>query len=140
MLEDDSELEIRIEFDQAAATITVADNGIGMSRDEVIEHLGTIAKSGTGEFLAQLSGDERKDASLIGQFGVGFYSSFIVANEVEVFTRRAGLPADEGVHWSSDGEGEFSVESIEWPTRGTRVVLHLREDSEEFADAWNCAT
>ena len=111
LLEDNSELAIRIEFDKAAATITVTDNGIGMSRAEVIEHLGTIAKSGTGEFLAQLSGDERKDASLIGQFGVGFYSSFVVAIDVEVFTRRAGLDAAEGVHWSSKGEGEFTVES-----------------------------
>lgn len=136
LLEDDSEFSISIEFDKVAATITVVDNGIGMSRSEVIEHLGTIAKSGTGEFLAQLSGDERKDASLIGQFGVGFYSSFVVANEVEVFTRRAGLSAAEGVHWSSKGEGEFSVETIEWPARGTKVVLHLREDSAEFADAW----
>jgi molecular chaperone HtpG len=136
LLEDNAELAVVIEFDKSASTITVADNGIGMSRDEAIEHLGTIAKSGTGEFLAQLSGDERKDASLIGQFGVGFYSSFVVAHEVEVFTRRAGLSAAEGVHWSSKGEGEFSVESIELPAHGTKVVLHLREDSAEFADAW----
>ena len=136
LLENSSELAIRVEFDRAAGTVTVADNGIGMSRTEVIQHLGTIAKSGTGEFLAQLSGDERKDASLIGQFGVGFYSSFVVADRVEVFTRRAGLAAAEGVHWSSQGEGEFSIEPVEWPERGTTVVLHLREDSLEFADAW----
>ena len=136
LLDDDSELAIRIEFDKTAGTITVTDNGIGMSRAEVIDHLGTIAKSGTGEFLAQLSGDERKDASLIGQFGVGFYSSFVVADRVDVFSRRAGLDASTGVHWSSQGEGEFSVESIERPERGTSVVLHLRKDDLEFADAW----
>jgi molecular chaperone HtpG len=134
LLEGNPELAIQVDFDAEAGTVRITDNGIGMSRDEVIEHLGTIAKSGTGEFLAQLSGDERKDASLIGQFGVGFYSSFIVADRVDVFTRRAGLSAEEGVHWSSAGEGEFEVETINWPERGTTVVLHLREDGQEYAD------
>lgn len=136
LYEDSPELGITVEYDKDAGTVTVSDNGIGMSREEVVEHLGTIAKSGTGEFLARLSGDERKDASLIGQFGVGFYSSFIVAERVELLTRRAGLEAAEGVRWSSTGEGEFSVESAECPARGTTVVLHLREDSKEFADAY----
>jgi molecular chaperone HtpG len=136
LLEDDAELEIRIEFDKEAGTLSITDTGIGMSREEVIDHLGTIAKSGTGEFLSKLSGDERKDATLIGQFGVGFYSSFIVADRVELFTRRAGLPASEGVHWESAGEGEFSVENIDKTERGTTVVLHLREDDKEFADGF----
>jgi molecular chaperone HtpG len=136
LLEDDAELEIRIEFDQDAGTLSITDTGIGMSREDVIDQLGTIAKSGTGEFLSRLSGDDRKDAALIGQFGVGFYSSFIVADRVELFTRRAGLPASEGVRWESAGEGEFSVESIEKPERGTTVVLHLREDEKEFADGF----
>ena len=108
LLENNPDLEIRVDFDSEAGTVSITDNGVGMSRDEVIEHLGTIAKSGTGEFLAQMTGDDRKDASLIGQFGVGFYSSFIVADHVDLYTRRAGLPAKEGVHWSSAGEGEFS--------------------------------
>lgn len=136
LLEDDPELEIRVDFDKDAGTISITDNGIGMSRDEVIEHLGTIAKSGTGEFLAKLSGDERKDASLIGQFGVGFYSSFIVADRVDLFTRRAGLAAGEGVHWYSSGEGDFVVEQLDRPQRGTTVVLHLRDDSQDFADPY----
>ncbi len=130
------ELAIDIDFDAAARTVTVADSGAGMSRAEVIEHLGTIAKSGTAEFLAQLSGDQQKDAQLIGQFGVGFYSAFIVADRVEVFSRRAGTEAAEGVHWESDGSGEFSVENAAVERRGTRVVLHLKEDATEFADAW----
>jgi molecular chaperone HtpG len=136
LLEDDAELEIRIEFDKEAGTLSITDTGIGMSREEVIDHLGTIAKSGTGEFLSNLSGDDRKDAALIGQFGVGFYSSFIVADRVELFTRRAGLSASEGVRWESAGEGEFSVENIDKPERGTTVVLHLREDEKEFADGF----
>jgi len=140
LLEDDPELEIRVEFDGDAGTVTIVDNGIGMSRDDVVDQLGTIAKSGTGEFLARLSGDERKDAALIGQFGVGFYSSFIVADRVELFTRRAGLPASEGVRWESSGEGEFTVESVDKPERGTRVVLHLREDDREFADPYRLRT
>lgn len=136
LFEDQPDLEIQIDFDQEAGTITISDNGIGMSRDEVIEHLGTIAKSGTSEFLSQLSGDQRKDSSLIGQFGVGFYSSFIVADRVELLTRRAGLPAAEGVHWQSSGEGEFTVEAAEKAGRGTMVILHLREDDKEFADPY----
>jgi molecular chaperone HtpG len=136
LLEENPDLAIRIDFDADAGTISITDNGIGMSRAEVIDHLGTIAKSGTGEFLSRLSGDERKDASLIGQFGVGFYSSFIVADRVDLYTRRAGLSAAEGVHWSSIGEGEFAVEPCERAERGTTVVLHLRDDSKEFADPY----
>ncbi|MEE4184621.1 MAG: molecular chaperone HtpG [Gammaproteobacteria bacterium] len=136
LLEDQPDLEIKIDFDAEAGTVTVSDNGIGMSRDEVIEHLGTIAKSGTGEFLARLSGDQRRDASLIGQFGVGFYSSFIVAERVELLTRRAGLAVGEAVRWESTGEGEFTVETIEKAARGTTVILHLRDDAKEFADGW----
>ncbi len=136
LFEDQPELEVQVDFDAEAATVTVTDNGIGMSRDEVIEHLGTIAKSGTSEFLAQLSGDQRNDSSLIGQFGVGFYSSFIVADRVELLTRRAGLPAADAVHWESTGEGEFTVESAEKAGRGTTVILHLREDAKEFADPY----
>ena len=134
LYEGDSELSIRIDVDKEAGTIAVSDNGIGMSRDEVVEHLGTIAKSGTSEFLAELSGDQRKDSSLIGQFGVGFYSSFIVADKVELVTRRAGLGQGEGVHWASSGEGDFTVETVEKAGRGTTVILHLREDDQEFAD------
>jgi molecular chaperone HtpG len=133
-LQDDPDLKIRIEFDAAAGTLAIADNGIGMSREEAIEQLGTIAKSGTAEFLKRLSGDQRQDVSLIGQFGVGFYSAFTVAGRVEVTTRRAGLPAGEGVRWESAGDGEFAVETIERAERGTRVTLHLREDAREFAD------
>ena len=136
LLEDAPEIEIRIDFDADARTISISDNGIGMSRDEVVENLGTIAKSGTSEFLAQLSGDQRKDSSLIGQFGVGFYSSFIVADRVELFTRKAGLAASEGVRWESQGEGEFSVQLSERSERGTTVVLHLRDDAKEFADPY----
>jgi molecular chaperone HtpG len=134
LFEDDPDLEIRIDFDADARTISVTDTGIGMSRDDVIQNLGTIARSGTAEFLEQMSGDEKKNASMIGQFGVGFYSSFIVADKVDVFTRRAGLPADQGIHWSSDGQGEFTVEDIVRPERGTTITLHLREDAAEFAD------
>jgi len=130
------ELAIDVDFDANARTLTVTDSGIGMDRGEVIEHLGTIAKSGTAEFLAKLSGDQQRDAQLIGQFGVGFYSSFIVADRVEVFTRRAGDAADAGVRWESDGSGEFTVETVPLEARGTRVVLHLKEDAREFADAW----
>ncbi|MBS0376588.1 MAG: molecular chaperone HtpG [Proteobacteria bacterium] len=136
LLDGGAELAIDVDFDATARTVTVTDSGVGMSRDEVIEHLGTIAKSGTAEFLAALSGDQQKDAQLIGQFGVGFYSAFIVAERVEVHTRRAGLAAAEGVHWSSDGSGEFTVENEPLEQRGTRVVLHLKEDAVEFADAW----
>ncbi len=136
LYENDADLKIRIEFDKDAKTLTIADNGIGMSRDEVVEHLGTIAKSGTAQFMQNLSGDEQKDSQLIGQFGVGFYSAFIVADKVEVLTRRAGQPAEEGVHWECDGEAEYSVETLSKDTRGTTIILHLKEEGEEFADAW----
>jgi molecular chaperone HtpG len=136
LYEDDGELKIRIEFDQEAKTLTLIDNGIGMSRSDVIEHLGTIAKSGTSEFLTHLTGDQKKDSQLIGQFGVGFYSSFIVADRVEVLSRKAGAPASEGVHWESAGEGEFSIETIDKAERGTSIILHLKEDEAEFADGW----
>ncbi|WP_282338379.1 MULTISPECIES: molecular chaperone HtpG [Pseudomonas] len=136
LLEGGAELRIRVSFDKDAKTVTLEDNGIGMSREDVIAHLGTIAKSGTADFLKNLSGDQKKDSHLIGQFGVGFYSAFIVADKVEVFTRRAGQPASEGVLWSSKGEGEFEVENIDKAERGTRIVLHLKEGEEEFADGW----
>jgi len=136
LYEDDPELKIRIEFDKDAKTVTISDNGIGMSRDEVVEHLGTIAKSGTAQFMSQLSGDQQKDSQLIGQFGVGFYSAFIVADKVEVHTRRAGLAADEGVRWVSEGEADYTVETIEKAGRGTSIILHLKKDQEEFADGW----
>ncbi|MCK7595799.1 molecular chaperone HtpG [Microbulbifer sp. CAU 1566] len=136
LLAEDPDLRIRIEFDKDAGTLTIADNGIGMSRDEVIENLGTIARSGTANFMQNLSGDQKKDAHLIGQFGVGFYSAFIVADKVDVFTRRAGSDASQGVHWECSGEAEYSVENVEWPDRGTRVVLHLKDDAKEFADDW----
>ncbi len=125
LYEGDSELTIRISFDKDAKTVTIEDNGIGMSRDEVIDHLGTIAKSGTASFLSNLTGDQSKDSQLIGQFGVGFYSAFIVADQVDVFTRRAGAPITDAVHWSSRGEGEFTIASTEKAGRGTRIVLHL---------------
>jgi molecular chaperone HtpG len=136
LLEGDSELKIRISFDKEANTLTIEDNAIGMSRDEVINHLGTIAKSGTAEFFKNLSGDAKKDSQLIGQFGVGFYSAFIVADKVEVFTRRAGAPASAGVLWSSQGEGEFDISSIEKAERGSRIVLHLKKAESEFADGF----
>ncbi len=136
IMEGDGDLKIRLEFDADKKTVTITDNGIGMNRDEVISHLGTIAKSGTSEFLKNLTGDQKKDSRLIGQFGVGFYSAFVVADEVEVFTRKAGEPAENGVHWVSKGEGEFSVAAVERPVRGTSIVLHLREGEEEFADGW----
>ncbi|MCL5041042.1 MAG: molecular chaperone HtpG [Gammaproteobacteria bacterium] len=136
LLESDPELRIRLSADETAKTLTIEDNGIGMTRAEVIENLGTIAKSGTAAFMQQLTGDQKKDASLIGQFGVGFYSAFIVADKVEVFTRRAGADAAEGVHWESAGEGEFSIATIDKPERGTRIVLHLKAAESEFADGW----
>ena len=129
-------LQIRVSYDKDAGTITVADNGIGMSRAEVIEHIGTIAKSGTREFLQALTGDQRKDAALIGQFGVGFYSAFIVAERVTLTTRRAGLAADEGVHWESDGKGEYTLEPAECPARGTTIVLHLREGEDDLLNGF----
>ena len=136
LLEGGSDLRIRVSFDKDAKTVTLEDNGIGMSREETIAHLGTIAKSGTADFLKNLSGDQKKDSSLIGQFGVGFYSAFIVADKVEVFTRRAGLSAGEGVHWASKGEGDFEIATVEKAERGTRIVLHLKSGEEEFADGW----
>jgi len=132
LFEDEGELKIRLSFDQAARTITLSDNGIGMSRDEVIANLGTIAKSGTREFFERLTGDQAKDAHLIGQFGVGFYSSFIVADRVSVITRRAGMGAEHGVRWESDGQGEYSLETVDKPKRGTDVILHLREGEDDL--------
>ena len=132
LFEDDFELRIRVDYDPAARTLTVADNGVGMSRDEVVANLGTIAKSGTREFFAQLTGDQQKDAHLIGQFGVGFYSSFIVADKVTVRTRRAGEKPGQGVRWESDGGGEYTVEMEEKSARGTEITLHLREGQEDL--------
>ena len=129
---DDPDLKIKVSFDKTARTVTISDNGIGMSRDEVISNLGTIARSGTKEFFSKLSGDQQKDAALIGQFGVGFYSAFIVADRITVETRRAGLPATDGVRWESDGSGEFTVESIDRPQRGTSITMHLREGEDDF--------
>ncbi len=140
LYENDSELKIRIGFDAEAKTITIADNGIGMSRDEAIAHLGTIAKSGTKEFFGQLSGDQKKDANLIGQFGVGFYSAFLVADRVTVLTRRAGLPTSEGVKWecsmAGDEAGAYTVEQVDKAGRGTEITLHLREDQEDLLSSW----
>ncbi|WP_459199871.1 molecular chaperone HtpG [Pseudomonas tremae] len=136
LLEGGAELKIRVSFDKDAKTVTLEDNGIGMSREDVITHLGTIAKSGTADFMKNLSGDQKKDSHLIGQFGVGFYSAFIVADQVEVFSRRAGTPPSEGVHWSSKGEGEFEVANVEKAERGTRIVLHLKNGEDEFADSY----
>ena len=134
LLGDDPDLRIRVHLDPTAGTLSVEDNGIGMSRDEVLANLGTIARSGTAEFLQSLTGDARKDARLIGQFGVGFYSAFIVADRVVVETRRAGAAPAEGVRWSSDGQGEFELESVELEGRGTRVTLHLKDDAKEYSE------
>ncbi len=136
LYEDDPELRIRVSFDKDARTITIADNGIGMDRQEVIDNIGTIARSGTRQFMQKLSGDQAKDTSLIGQFGVGFYSSFIVADKVVLRTRRAGMGAEHGVLWESSGEGEYTLETIEKPTRGTEVILHLREEESELLNEW----
>jgi molecular chaperone HtpG len=136
LYEDDIELKIRVSYDKDNRTLTVSDNGIGMTRDEVIEHIGTIAKSGTRSFLDSITGDEKKDARLIGQFGVGFYSSFIVAEEVTLRTRKAGAAADQGVEWVSEGKGEYSIASIEKPARGTEVTLKLREGEDEYLNDW----
>jgi molecular chaperone HtpG len=136
LYEGDAELKIRISFDKEGKTITISDNGIGMTRDEVVDNLGTIAKSGTAQFLQKLSGDQKKDSQLIGQFGVGFYSAFIVADRVVVTTRRAGAAASDAVRWECTGEAEFTVETVEKSTRGTEVVLHLKSDATEFADGW----
>ena len=132
LFENDHDLKIRVSYDKAARTITITDNGIGMSRDEVIANIGTIARSGTREFFKSLTGEQAKDANLIGQFGVGFYSSFIIADKVTLTTRRAGLPADTGVRWESDGGGEFTLEAVDKPARGTEVTLHLREGEDEM--------
>jgi molecular chaperone HtpG len=132
----DTELAIWIEADSAKGTLTLRDNGIGMSRADAVSNLGTIARSGTAEFFKKLSGDQQKDSQLIGQFGVGFYSAFIVADRVEVFSRRAGLAASEGVHWESAADGDFTVESVELDKRGTTIVLHLKDDAKEFLDSW----
>ncbi|KJH75735.1 MULTISPECIES: molecular chaperone HtpG [Pseudomonas] len=136
LLEGGAELKIRVSFDKDAKTVTLEDNGIGMNREDAITHLGTIAKSGTADFMKHLSGDQKKDSHLIGQFGVGFYSAFIVADKVDVYSRRAGDAASEGVHWSSKGEGDFEVATIEKAERGTRIVLHLKSGEDEFADGW----
>ncbi|MBS0501188.1 MAG: molecular chaperone HtpG [Burkholderiaceae bacterium] len=133
---DQPELRVRIAFDKATKTLTVTDTGIGMSQDEAVAHLGTIAKSGTREFMSRLSGDQKADAQLIGQFGVGFYSGFIVADRITVESRRAGLPPEQGVRWTSEGSGDFQVEAITRAERGTSVTLHLREDALEYADGW----
>ena len=132
LYENDPELRIRIAFDRDARTVTITDNGIGMNREEVISHIGTIAKSGTREFFSQLSGDQKKDAALIGQFGVGFYSAFIVADRVTLTTRRAGLGTEHGVRWESEGAGDYTLETVTRPQRGTEIVLHLRDGEDEF--------
>ncbi|HKH19624.1 MAG TPA: molecular chaperone HtpG [Gammaproteobacteria bacterium] len=136
LFEGDSNLKIQVEFDEKARMVTVCDNGIGMSREEVIQNIGTIARSGTREFFKALTGDKAEDARLIGEFGVGFYSSFVVADRVTLTTRRAGLNSNLGVRWISDGKGEFSIENIDYPGRGTEVTLHLREDEAEFLNQW----
>jgi molecular chaperone HtpG len=140
LYEKDTDFKIRVSYDKEARTVTVADNGIGMTRAEVVDNIGTIAKSGTREFFQSLTGDQQKDANLIGQFGVGFYSSFVVADRVTVTTRRAGLPIEEGVRWESDGQGEYTLETVERPSRGTEVVLHLREDEEDLLNGYRLRT
>jgi molecular chaperone HtpG len=136
LLGKESELGIWIDTDVKAGTVTVRDNGVGMTREEAVSHLGTIAKSGTAEFFKRLTGDQQRDAQLIGQFGVGFYSAFIVADRVEVFSRRADAAADAGVRWESSADGQFTVETITRAERGTSVVLHLKEDAKEFAEGY----
>ncbi|HTV78296.1 MAG TPA: molecular chaperone HtpG [Steroidobacteraceae bacterium] len=136
LLAEGTELAVWVEGDPDKRTLTIRDNGIGMSREEAIANLGTIARSGTAEFFKSLSGDQQKDSQLIGQFGVGFYSAFIVAERVEVLTRKAGAPASAGVHWESSADGQFTVENVELPERGTTIILHLKEDTREFADGW----
>jgi molecular chaperone HtpG len=137
LYEGDSQLKIRVDFDKEKRTLTITDNGIGMNREEVRENIGTIARSGTRRFFESLTGDEAKDSQLIGQFGVGFYSSFIVADRVVLETRKAGEPADQGVRWESAGEGDYSLESIDKPTRGTKITLHLREGEDDFLEGWS---
>ena len=140
LFEDDPELKIRVEYNKEQKTISVSDNGLGMSRDEVISNLGTIAKSGTQQFFKSLTGDKSRDSRLIGQFGVGFYSAFIVADQVEVVSRRAGFPRGEGVRWVSNGKNEYTVETIDRPKRGTRVTLYLRDEADEFLDGYRLRT
>jgi len=136
LYEGDSALKIRIEFDKAGRTLSISDNGIGMTRDEVRENIGTIARSGTRKFFESLTGDAARDSQLIGQFGVGFYSAFIVADRVTLETRKAGDAADQGVRWESAGEGDVTLESIQRPEHGTTVTLHLREGDDDFLDSW----
>jgi molecular chaperone HtpG len=140
LLEDSPNTRVRIDLDEKKKTITISDNGIGMSHQEVIDNIGTIASSGTAKFVEQLSGDEKKDSALIGQFGVGFYSSFIVADQVDLYSRRAGAPASEGVHWSCTGEAEYEIEAVELPERGTKIVLKLKKDMKEFLNEWTLKT
>ena len=140
LLEDSPDTRVRIDLDEKKKTITISDNGIGMSHQEVIDNIGTIASSGTAKFVDQLSGDEKKDSALIGQFGVGFYSAFIVADQVDLYTRRAGSPASEGVHWSCTGEAEYEIEAVELPERGTKIVLKLKKDMKEFLNEWTLKT
>ncbi len=136
LLEEDPELRILVDFDAKKKTITISDNGIGMNRDEIIENLGTIAKSGTAQFLQSLTGDEKKDSNLIGQFGVGFYSAFIVADKVEVYSRKAGEPVEQGVMWESTGESDFNIETVTKAERGSKIVLHLKKEEKEFAEGY----
>jgi molecular chaperone HtpG len=136
LFENDSDLVIQVSFDKEARTITIADNGIGLSREEAIANLGTIARSGTREFFSKLTGDQQKDTQLIGQFGVGFYASFIVASKVSVISRRAGLPADKAICWESSGSGDFTIETVNKEKRGTEVTLHLRDGEDEFLSSW----
>jgi len=136
LFEDDPEPRIRVEYDKERRTVTISDNGIGMNRQEVTETIGTIASSGTRQFIESMTGDQSKDSQLIGQFGVGFYSSFIVAEKVTLITRRAGLGPEHGVRWESAGEGSYSLETVEKAGRGTDVILHLREDESEFLDGF----
>jgi len=143
LYESDAELKIHVAFDKEAKTVTITDNGIGMNREEVIANIGTIANSGTKKFFDKMTGDESKDSQLIGQFGVGFYSAFIVADKVTLTTRRAGLTSEHGVQWTSAGKGDFTIETIDKPARGTEITLHLREDQDEFLNSWrlrNCIT
>ena len=136
LYEEDADLKIKVTFDKDAKTITITDNGIGMTREEVIDNIGTIANSGTKKFFDNMTGDQTKDSQLIGQFGVGFYSAFIVADKVTLKTRRAGLTAQHGVEWQSKGKGEFTIKTVEKPLRGTEVTLHLRKDQDEFLNSW----
>src|SRR5690606_31253156 len=136
LIGEERDLAVWVTPDEKAGTLSIRDNGIGMTREEAVAHLGTIAKSGRAEFVSRLSGDAARDSALIGQFGVGFYSAFIVADKVEVLSRKAGAPAAEGVRWTSSADGEYTVETIEHAPRGTTVILHLKDDAKEFADAW----